>query len=157
MLRGAKFLSRGVLAASFLLLAAPANVVPAAPVTAVDTVDRTKTLILDMDSGRDLTPDVWNPYLPSRQLSQGYHQAVLEPLFMLNYETGQIQGWIGESMTSNATADQWTLKLRNGVMWSDGVPFTADDVVFSIQMLISHAPDLVDSSTMKEWVASVTK
>ena len=49
-------------------------------------------------------------------------------------------------MTPNATLDQWTLKLRTGVMWSDGVPFTADDVVFSIQMLISHAPDLVDSA-----------
>ena len=156
MLRGAKFLGRSALAATFLLMAAPAAVVPAAP-TAVDTVDRTKTLILDMDSGRDLTPDVWNPYLPSRQLSQGYHQAILEPLFMLNYETGQIQGWIGESMTPNATLDQWTLKIRNGVTWSDGVPFTADDVVFSIQMLISHAPDLVDSANMKEWIANVNK
>jgi peptide/nickel transport system substrate-binding protein len=154
MLRGAKFLSRSALAASFLLLAAPTpNVMPAA----VDTVDRTKTLILDMDSGRDLTPDVWNPYLPSRQLSQGYHQAILEPLFMLNYESGQIQPWIGESMTPNASLDQWTLKIRPGVTWSDGVPFSADDVVFSIQMLISHAPDLVDSANMKEWVANVSK
>src|SRR5262249_21785828 len=33
----------------------------------------------------------------------------------------------------------------------------ADDVVFTIQMLISHAPDLVDSAAMKEWVASVSK
>jgi peptide/nickel transport system substrate-binding protein len=131
---------------------APATVVPAQT-----AIDRTKTLILDMDSGRDLTPDVWNPYLPSRQLSQGYHQAILEPLFMLNYETGQIQGWVGESMTPNANQDVWTLKIRNGVTWSDGVPYSADDVVFSIQMLMSHAPDLVDSSTIKEWVASVAK
>lgn len=157
MLRGAKFLSRSAMAAALLLVAAPAQTVAPAPVSAVDNVDRTKTLILDMDSGRDLTPDIWNPYLPSRQLSQGYHQAILEPLFMLNYETGDIQGWVGESMTPNASLDQWTLKIRNGVMWSDGVPFTADDVVFSIQMLISHAPDLVDSANMKEWVASVNK
>src|ERR1700682_1054039 len=106
-------------------MAAPANVAPAAP-SAVDAVDRTKTLILDMDSGRNLTPDVGNPYVPSAQRSQGYHQAILEPLFMLNYETGQIQPWIGESMTANASLDQWTLKIRNGVMWSDGVPFSAD-------------------------------
>ena len=83
-------------------MAAPASVAPAAP-TAVDAVDRTKTLILDMDSGRDLTPDVWNPYLPSAAVVAGLHQAILEPLFMLNYETGQILPWIGESMTSNAT------------------------------------------------------
>src|SRR5712692_6849865 len=111
MLRGAKFLGRGALAATFLLMAAPAAVVPAAP-SAVDTVDRAHTLILDMDSGRDLTPDVWNPYVPSSQRSQGLHQAMLEPLFMLNYESGQIQPWIGVSMTPSATLDQWTLKLR---------------------------------------------
>jgi peptide/nickel transport system substrate-binding protein len=102
MFRGARFLSRSVLAASFLLLAAPP---PTAMPAAVDTIDRTKTLILDMDSGRNLTPDVWNPYVPSSQRSQGLHQAMMEPLFMLNYETGQIQPWLGESMTPNATLD----------------------------------------------------
>ncbi len=157
MLRGAKFfLGRSALAATFLLIAAPAAVAPAAP-AAVDTVDRAHTLILDMDSGRNLTPDVWNPYVPSSQRSQGFHQAMLEPLFMLNYETGQIQPWIGVSMTPSATLDQWTLKLRDGVTWSDGVPYTADDVVFSIQLLINNAPNLNDSANMKEWVANVNK
>ncbi|HLZ30657.1 MAG TPA: ABC transporter substrate-binding protein [Chloroflexota bacterium] len=156
MLRGAKFLSRSALAATFLLMAAPANIAPAAP-SAVDAVDRTKTLILDMDSGRNLTPDVWNPYVPSAQRSQGLHQAMMEPLFILNYETGVIQPWIGDSMTPNATLDQWTLKIHPGVTWSDGVPFTADDVVFSINMLLAHAPDLVDSANMKEWVKDVSK
>jgi peptide/nickel transport system substrate-binding protein len=154
--RGFKFLSRSALAAACFLLMAPAQTVAPAPL-AVD-VPRSSTLILDMDSGRDLTPDVWNPFLPtSRQMSQGYHQAILEPLFILNYETGQIQGWQGESMTPNSTLDQWTLKLRQGVAWSDGVAFTADDVVFTINMLMAHAPDLVNSSDMKTWVASVSK
>jgi peptide/nickel transport system substrate-binding protein len=149
-----KFLGRSVLVAGMLLVLVPAQTVaPAQPAQ----VDRTKTLILDMDSGRDLTPDVWNPFLPTRQMSQGYHQAILEPLFILNYETGQISGWTGLSMVPNDTQDVWTLTLRPGVTWSDGVPFSADDVVFTIEMLIGHAPDLVDSANMKEWVASVDK
>src|SRR6266536_2414873 len=151
--RGFKFLGRSGLAAVLLLVLLPAHAV--APQTT--QVDRTKTLILDMDSGRDLTPDIWNPFLPGRQMSQGYHQAILEPLFILNYETGQITGWTGLSMVPNDAQDVWTLSLRPGVMWSDGVPFTADDVVFTIQMLIAHAPDLVDSANMKEWVRSVDK
>ncbi len=151
--RGFKFLGRSGLAAVLLLVLLPAHTV--APQTT--QVDRTKTLILDMDSGRDLTPDIWNPFLPGRQMSQGYHQAILEPLFILNYETGQITGWTGLSMVPNDAQDVWTLSLRPGVMWSDGVPFTADDVVFTIQMLIAHAPDLVDSANMKEWVRSVDK
>ncbi|TME99268.1 MAG: ABC transporter substrate-binding protein [Chloroflexi bacterium] len=152
-----KFLTRAALAAAFLLLLAPVQTVAPASTPAGQAIDRTKTLILDIDGGRDLTPDIWNPYLPSRRLDVGYHQSILEPLFILNYETGQIQGWVGESMTPNATQDAWTLKLRNGVTWSDGVPYTADDVVFSIQMLLSHAPDLIGSSDMKDWVASVSK
>ena len=148
-----KFLGRSVLVAGMLLVLVPAQTVaPAQPAQ----VDRTKTLILDMDSGRDLTPDVWNPFLPTRQMSQGYHQAILEPLFILNYETGQISGWTGVSMVPNDTQDVWTLTLRPGVTWSDGVAFSADDVVFTIRMLID-APDLVDSASMKEWVGSVDK
>ncbi len=157
MSRQLKFLSRSALAATLLLLLGPVQTVAPAPSTAQGTIDRTKTLILDIDGGRDLTPDIWNPFLPSRRLDVGYHQSILEPLFILNYETGQIQGWTGESMTPNATQDVWTLKLRNGVTWSDGVPFSADDVVFTIQMLLSHAPDLIDSANIKEWVKDVSK
>src|SRR5215831_1537657 len=134
--RGIKFLSRSALAAACILLLAPAQPVAPAPL-AVD-VPRSSTLILDMDSGRDLTPNVWNPFLPtSRQMSQGFHQAILEPLFILNYETGQIMPWQGESMTANDAQDVWTLVTRPGVTWSDGHPFGADDVVFTIQMLMN--------------------
>jgi peptide/nickel transport system substrate-binding protein len=51
----------------------------------------------------------------------------------------------------------WTLKLRDGVTWSDGMPLTADDVVFTIQMLLDNAPDLWNSAGLKEWVKEVKK
>jgi peptide/nickel transport system substrate-binding protein len=137
---------------------------PAAPVptvakpAAAGKVDRSKTVIFDIDGGRVLTPDLWNPWIPtSSRRDHGFHQAVLEPLFILNYESGKVDGWIGESMTSNDALDVWTMKLRKGVTWQDGVPFTADDVVFTIQTLIAKAPDLNDAAALKEWVKLVEK
>ncbi len=119
---------------------------------------REKTVIFDIDGGRVEDPELWNERLPaSSRLDHGFHQAVIEPLFILNYNSGKIEPWLGESFTSNDKLDTWTLKLRNGVTWSDGEAFNADDVVFTIQTLIDHAPDLNDSAAMKQWVSSVAK
>ena len=40
---------------------------------------------------------------------------------------------LAESFGSNADATEWTFKLRKGVTWHDGKPFTADDVVHSMK------------------------
>jgi peptide/nickel transport system substrate-binding protein len=119
--------------------------------------ERRKTAIFDIDGGRVLDPYLWNMYLPGSRLDQGFHQAVVEPLFILNYQTGKIDPWLGESMTANATNDVWTLKLRKGVTWSDGVAFNADDVVFTVQMMLDNSPSLGWSAGLKEWVKSVKK
>jgi len=37
---------------------------------------------------------------------------------------------VAESYTANAEATEYTFKLRKGMKWSDGKPFTADDIVF---------------------------
>jgi len=49
-------------------------------------------------------------------------------------------------MTSNDAFDVWTLKLREGIEWCDGEPMNADDVVFTINLMIDNAPDLRDSA-----------
>ena len=38
-----------------------------------------------------------------------------------------------ERAEANADATAWTLHLRRGVVWHDGKPFTADDVVYTIK------------------------
>ena len=39
--------------------------------------------------------------------------------------------WLAESATSSSDAKLWTVKLRSGIKWHDGVAFTAEDVKFS--------------------------
>jgi peptide/nickel transport system substrate-binding protein len=118
---------------------------------------REETVIFDIDGGRVADPQNWNPFVPGNRRDHGYHQVVMEPLFILNYETGEIEPWLGESFNHNDTLDVWTLKLRKGVTWSDGQPFSADDVVFTLQMLMSHSPDLSDSASLVEWIKEVKK
>jgi peptide/nickel transport system substrate-binding protein len=128
-----------------------------AGVTAQD-VAREDTVIFDIDASAVPNPTNFNYMVPGTNRNQGAHQAMWEPLFILNYETGEIQPWVGESMTPNETQDVWTLKIRDGVKWSDGVAFTADDVVFTFQMwLDDETATLANAANTQQWVASVEK
>ncbi len=141
---------------SLVLIAALAVVLSVQMVAAQD--DRAETAIFDIDGGRVENPDIWNPYVPGGRRDHGFHQAVMEPLFILNYESGQIVPWTGESMTPNESLDVWTLKIRDGVKWSDGEAFNADDVVFSINMLlVPENVTLNNAGDMQQWVSSVSK
>jgi peptide/nickel transport system substrate-binding protein len=43
---------------------------------------------------------------------------------------------VAESFTANEDASEYTFKLRRGMRWSDGQPFTADDILFFVQDLL---------------------
>jgi peptide/nickel transport system substrate-binding protein len=123
-------------------------------------VAREDTVIFDIDGavGTIATFDNYNWMIPGGQRNQGYHQSVSEPLFILNYETGQIEPWLAESMTSNDTLDVWTLVLRDGAYWSDGEAFNADDVLFTINLLLNDDTlSLNNAGDMQQWVTSVEK
>lgn len=124
---------------------------------AVQQPERSRTVIFDVDAGRVQSPTLWNPLVPGFRGDAGFNQALMEPLFILNYESGEIEPWLGESFTPNEALDVWTLKLRQGITWSDGEVFDADDVVFSIQMLMDGPLELANAASMQEWVAAVEK
>lgn len=141
-----------------VLLVAALTLALAVQVVVGQDVPREETVIFDIDGGRVVDPELWNPYVPGNRRDHGFHQSMIEPLFILNYETGEFVPWLGESMTANDTLDVWTLKLRDGVKWSDGEAFNADDVVFTINMLLvpEHAT-LSDAARLQQWVESVEK
>ncbi len=123
-----------------------------------ETSDRARTLIMDIDGGRAVDPELWNPFVPGSRTDLGYQQTLLEPLFVLNYQNGEFIPWLGETFEPNESLDVWTLTLRDGVMWSDGEAFNADDVVFTINMLKDNAPEMGGfSGAMDRWVGSVAK
>jgi len=132
--------------------AAPATAAP--PQAPAEQVARKDVLVIPTNVNIP-APDIWNPYIPGTFILQGMNQNMMEPLFMLNYETGNVDGWLAESFSHSDDMTQWTVTLRKGTEWSDGQPLTSDDVVFTINLLKQYAPQLNWSGAVKQWVQSV--
>mgnify|MGYP001191700762 FL=1 len=62
---------------------------------------------------------------------------ILDPLVMENPATGEIVPGLAESWTVDESGTVVTFKLRD-VKWSDGTPFTADDVVFTMKHVVMN-------------------
>ena len=56
-------------------------------------------------------------------------------LVRVNRATGALEPRLAESWTQSPDGLTWTLKLREGLTFSDGAPFTSADVVFSVEAL----------------------
>jgi peptide/nickel transport system substrate-binding protein len=54
-------------------------------------------------------------------------------LIRVNKETQELEPWLAESWIADQPGRVYTVKLRAGVEFSDGTPFTADDVLFAFQ------------------------
>ena len=125
---------------------------------AAGKVSRENTVIFDIDGGNIADPFNFNWMVPGTARQQGMHQCVWEPLFILNYETGEIEPWLGESFVADQSLKTWTLKIREGVTWADGEAFDADDIVFTIQTLLNdETQSLSDAANMQQWVDSIER
>jgi peptide/nickel transport system substrate-binding protein len=70
-------------------------------------------------------------------------------LVRVNRATQEIEPWLAESWTRSDDARRYTLKLRPGVVFSDGQPFTSADVVFMFKAVYDKktGSNLADSVT----------
>ena len=58
-------------------------------------------------------------------------ELLFDPLFRLDPDLGAAPA-VAQSAEPNADGTVWTVKVRDGVVWHDGRPVTADDIVYSI-------------------------
>lgn len=89
--------------------------------------------------------------------------AIYDTLVRYNPDTRKFEGRTAESFTPNATYDEWTVKLKQGIKFSDGTAYDAEAVKLSIQRhqdpsnpTISRATssvikqmDVIDPTTLK--------
>ena len=140
-----------------LLLGTAAAVALTALPALAQSVAREDTVIFDLDRTiRD--PQNFNWLTPGTKREHGAHQAMWEPFFILNYTTGEMEPWLATGIEPNEDFTSWTMTLRDGVEWSDGVAFTADDVVFTAELLMAtEGMAAAEANTFRAQVAGVEK
>ena len=79
----------------------------------------------------------YNSFTPGLSRS-GWYQAGTEGLFYYNMLGDDFVPWLATDYQYNADYTQLTVHIRPGVEWSDGQPFTAKDVAFTLMLLKSH-------------------
>jgi len=120
-------------------------------------VAREDTVIFDLDRTiKD--PENFNWLTPGTKRMHGAHQTMWEPLFILNYATGNVDPWLATGFTANDDSSEFTITLRDGVEWSDGEAFNADDVMFTVNMALNNEEiSSREASTVRAQVASIEK
>lgn len=87
-------------------------------------------------------PTVFNPHLLHIEVDEGVHYAIFDPLFDVDTE-GKFYPLLAKEVPTienggiSADGLNWKITLRDDVKWHDGTPFTAEDVKFTIELLVN--------------------
>ena len=97
----------------------------------------------------------FNPLTPAGSARWPTSSGIYEPLFIYNSLKAEYVPWLGVDYYWNSDNTILFLQTRSGVTWSDGKPFTAEDVAFTFNLKKMHAGlDTRDSwSYLKEVLA----
>jgi len=118
--------------------------VPPPPTATAPPTTNPATAFLTMNAEQQAT---WvrnfNPFSPDARL-QAAQGTIYEPMMIFNKSTGQLIPWLATAYNWNADNTLLTFQLRQGVLWSDGQPFSAADVTYTFDLLKAH-PDLLNN------------
>ena len=125
----------------------------------VANVPRNETLVLTPwgDQPAQLANlDNWNPYLSTVTHQRDAMQVTInEQLFYTNLNDGKLVPWQAESFELSPDFLSATIRMRKGVAWSDGQPFTSEDVKFTLEALRDAPPEINGAADYKESIKNV--
>lgn len=96
--------------------------------------------------GFSVEPRTLNPLSVERDIysvwiTQG---AIFEPLLTYDFETLELKPLLAESYDISEGGLEITFTLRDDIYFSDGVPVTTDDVIFTYETIINPSVDAAD-------------
>ncbi|MDE0645193.1 MAG: peptide ABC transporter substrate-binding protein [Gammaproteobacteria bacterium] len=101
-------------------------------------------------------PSILNPYLSSGTKDIESSSLIVEPLARYDSVDGEMVPWLASTiptMANGGLASDYrsiTWNLRTDIIWSDGTPFTADDVVFTWMYCSNEEFGCVSSNAFKD-------
>lgn len=91
--------------------------------------------------GLSQEPTVFNPLMIKIEVDDGVNFSMFDALFRIT-PTGEITPNLATEVPTeqnggiSADGLQWRIKLRDDVKWHDGQPFTAEDVKFTLDLIV---------------------
>jgi peptide/nickel transport system substrate-binding protein len=126
----------------------------------ISNLPREETIIIENPQGTITNPTWFNIWVVARGgNSTGLQQLGMDALWYIDPDAG-IDGVWDNSLAAdkpqyNADFTEMTVKLRDGIYWSDGVEFTADDVVYTVETQIKN-PSMIWGPVFAASVDKVT-
>jgi len=149
---------RDVVKAGALLATVPFIGAGAAAAQDIPDVPRNETLILRWSQNSQPTHidfDIWSGYPVG-----GNHQNGLglfyEPLAFYSAFADQMIPWLAESWEYNDDLTELRIKTRSGVNWSDGQPFSAEDVAYTLNAVRAAGAKVRWGVDVDQFVADAT-
>lgn len=109
--------------------------------------ERSQTLIVETQTPTD-TPGQFNTYMMGTTTGMGIHQLLSAHLWEMDSVKGEQFPEVAADMgTPNEDYTEWTVKIREGIKWSDGEDLTAEDVAFTFNMIKENSAIGASSAT----------
>jgi peptide/nickel transport system substrate-binding protein len=80
-------------------------------------------------------PATYNRFIDHSTAGEALALLTQAPLVFVNRTTDTLEPWLAESWSESADHLRYTIRLRQGVLFSDGTPLTSADVLFSFRAL----------------------
>jgi peptide/nickel transport system substrate-binding protein len=128
----------------------------------ISDLPRNQTLIAENPEGTVKNAGWFNLWtVEGSGISTGLQQLAMDTLWYIDPDHG-VNGQVWDNSLAsekpiyNKDFTEMTVKLRSGIYWSDGVEFTADDVVYTVETQIKN-PSMTWSAQLAANVESITE